>query len=416
MFNRNHNTPDKSGNNATQSLSQTISKMKAWAKTHKPQTIAIGAGTALVLCLTVAGIAWSAGAFEKTPTSAEPTAKTEAKAETADLVLNVTADTGWDENSTPAIAHITGNDVDFYHAVSPDAEGNKGASTVTLEEGDYTVSFVSPVNADGSAYEIYDTGKPVDVTVDADAEKAPSVDCPMTQIPADQVTDDMLQDIVDQTKDAVENGDETLKGDAGKDILDKLEGNVANNPNASDETKQEATDADKEVDVDSKPEATTPSGDNGNTGDKGNASNNGNSGSGAGNSGSNGNGSSASSKPSGGSSSQPSAPAHTHSWKDHTATKQVWVSNIVTVPDYETQQVFSHYLYVFSADGYSTTDINAVKAHSVELAKQGLSTNYSNVPQYTEQTVQVGSHTEDHGHYETQTYVDYQYCDCGATR
>ncbi|MGN8689517.1 hypothetical protein ACTND8_06385 [Atopobiaceae bacterium HCP3S3_F7] len=44
----------------------------------------------------------------------------------------------------------------------------------------------------------------------------------------------MLQDIIDQTKDAVENGDETLKGDAGTDILDKLEGNVAQNPNASD--------------------------------------------------------------------------------------------------------------------------------------------------------------------------------------
>ena len=414
MFNRNHNTPDKSGNNATQSLSQTISKMKAWAKTHKPQTIAIGAGTALILCLTVAGIAWSAGAFEKTPTSAEPTAKTEAKAETADLVLNVTADTGWDENSTPAIAHITGDDVDFYHAVSPDAEGNKGASTVTLEEGDYTVSFVSPVNADGSAYEIYDTGKPVDVTVDADAEKAPSVDCPMMQIPADQVTDDMLQDIVDQTKDAVENGDETLKGDAGKDILDKLEGNVANNPNASDETKQEATDADKEVDVDSKPEATTPSGDNGNTNDKGNA--NGNSGSNAGNSGSNDNGSSTSSKPSGGSSSQPSAPAHSHSWKDHTATKQVWVPNIVTVTDYADQQVAVGNTYIFAYDGFSTTDINTAKAHAKELLKAGLPDNYRTETVYETQRVPVGSHTEDHGHYETQTYVDYQYCDCGATR
>lgn len=385
-----------------------MEKATDWIKSHKPHTAAI---TIAIIAVVAVVIAAASGAF-----STADKKDSTAKAETADLVLNVTADTGWDENSTPAIAHITGDDVDFYHAVSPDAEGNKGASTVTLEEGDYTVSFVSPVNADGSAYEIYDTGKPVDVTVDADAEKAPSVDCPMTQIPADQVTDDMLQDIVDQTKDAVENGDETLKGDAGKDILDKLEGNVANNPNASDETKQEATDADKEVDVDSKPEATTPSGNNGNTGDKGNANNNGNSGSNAGNSGSNSNGSSASGGSSSGSSSKPSAPVHTHSWKDHTATKQVWVSNIVTVPDYETQQVFSHYLYVFSADGYSTTDINAVKAHSVELAKQGLSTNYSNVPQYTEQTVQVGSHTEDHGHYETQTYVDYQYCDCGATR
>lgn len=385
-----------------------MKKATDWIKSHKPHTAAI---TIAIIAVVAVVIAAASGAF-----STADKQNSTAKAETADLVLNVTADTGWDANSTPAIAHITSDEVDFYHAVSPYAEGNKGTSTVTLEEGDYTVDFISPVNSDGSAYELFDTGEAQTVTVDADATDTLSVTCEMTRIPADKVTDEMLKGIVDQTKDAVENGDETLKGDAGKDILDKLEGNVANNPNASDETKQEATDADKEVDMDSKPETTTPSGDNGNTSDKGNASNNGNGGSNAGNSGSNSNGSGTSSKPSGGSSSKPSAPAHSHSWKDHTATKQVWVPNIVTVPDYETQQVFSHYLYVFSADGYSTTDINAVKAHSVELAKQGLSTNYSNVPQYTEQTVQVGSHTEDHGHYETQTYVDYQYCDCGATR
>ena len=383
-----------------------MKKATDWIKSHKPHTAAIAIAIIAVVAVVIAA---ATGAF-----STADKQDSTAKAETADLVLNVTADTGWDANSTPAIAHITGDDVDFYHAVSPDAEGNKGASTVTLEEGDYTVSFVSPVNADGSAYEIYDTGKPVDVTVDADAEKAPSVDCPMMQIPADQVTDDMLQDIVDQTKDAVENGDETLKGDAGKDILDKLEGNVANNPNASDETKQEATDADKEVDVDSKPEATTPSGDNGNTNDKGNA--NGNSGSNAGNSGSNDNGSSTSSKPSGGSSSQPSAPAHSHSWKDHTATKQVWVPNIVTVTDYADQQVAVGNTYIFAYDGFSTTDINTAKAHAKELLKAGLPDNYRTETVYETQRVPVGSHTEDHGHYETQTYVDYQYCDCGATR
>lgn len=385
-----------------------MEKATDWIKSHKPHTAAIAIAIIAVVAVVIAAASGALSTADKQDSTA--------KAETADLVLNVTADTGWDANSTPAIAHITSDEVDFYHAVSPDADGNKGTSTVTLEEGDYTVDFISPVNSDGSAYELFDTGEAQTVTVDADATDTLSVTCEMTRIPADKVTDEMLKGIVDQTKDAVENGDETLKGDAGKDILDKLEGNVAENPNASDETKQEATDADKEVDVDSKPEATTPSGDNGNASDKGNANSNGNGGSSAGNSGSNGNGSSASGGSSSGSSSQPSAPAHSHSWKDHTATKQVWVPNIVTVPDYETQQVFSHYLYVFSADGYSTTDINAVKAHSVELAKQGLSTNYSNVPQYTEQTVQVGSHTEDHGHYETQTYVDYQYCDCGATR
>ena len=384
-----------------------MSKATEWIKGHKPHTAAMIVAAVAAICLAVAA---GCGAFSA---GSPQQGQDGGTAKTVDLTLNVTADAGWDENSTPAIAHIEGkdSDVDFYHAVTPDAEGNKGTSTVTLEEGDYTVSFVSPVNSDGSAYDIYDTGDPVDVTVDADAEEAPAVDCPMTQIPADQVTDEMLQDIIDQTKDAVENGDETLKGDAGKDILDKLEGNVSANPNATDETKQEATDADTEVDVNGTPEATTPSGTTDNSG----SASTGNSGTSTGNSGSSGSAGSGSSN-TGGSSSQPSQPAHQHVWKNHTATKQVWVSNMVTVPDYETQQVFSHYLYVFSADGYSTTDINVVKSHSVELAKQGLSTNYSNVPQYTEQKVQVGSHQEDHGHYETQSYTDYQYCDCGATR
>ena len=385
-----------------------MKKATDWIKSHKPHTAAIAIAIIAVVAVVIAA---ATGAF-----STADKQNSTAKAETADLVLNVTADTGWDANSTPAIAHITSDEVDFYHAVSPDADGNKGTSTVTLEEGDYTVDFISPVNSDGSAYELFDTGEAQTVTVDADATDTLSVTCEMTRIPADKVTDEMLKGIVDQTKDAVENGDETLKGDAGKDILDKLEGNVANNPNASDETKQEATDADKEVDVNGQPEATTPSGNNGDTSDKGNANSNGNGGSSAGNSGSNGNGSSASSKPSGGSSSQPSAPAHSHSWKDHTATKQVWVPNIVTVTDYADQKVAVGTQYIFAYDGFSTTDTKAAEEHGVELLRAGLPANYRTETVYETQRVPVGSHTEDHGHYETQTYVDYQYCDCGATR
>lgn len=385
-----------------------MEKATDWIKSHKPHTAAIAIAIIAVVAVVIAAASGALSTADKQDSTA--------KAETADLVLNVTADTGWDANSTPAIAHITSDEVDFYHAVSPDADGNKGTSTVTLEEGDYTVDFISPVNSDGSAYELFDTGEAQTVTVDADATDTLSVTCEMTRIPADKVTDEMLKGIVDQTKDAVENGDETLKGDTGKDILDKLEGNVAENPNASDETKQEATDADKEVDVDSKPEATTPSGDNGNTSDKGNANSNGNSGSNAGNSGSNGNGSSASGGSSSGSSNKPSAPAHTHSCKDHTATKQVWVPNIVTVTDYADQQVAVGTKYIFAYDGFSTTDINSAKAHAKELLKAGLPDNYRMETIYETQRVPVGSHTEDHGRYETQTYVDYQYCDCGATR
>ena len=374
-----------------------MEKAIEWVKSHKPHTAAI---VIVVVAVIAVSIAAASGAF----TQQDKTDTDEQK--TVDVTLSVTADHGWDENSTPAIAHIEGNDVDFYHAVTPDAEGNKGTSTVALAEGDYTVSFVSPVNSDGSAFDIYDTGAPVDITVDADAKTAPAVNCPMAQIPADKVTDDMLADIVNKTKDAIKKGDETLKGDAGTGILDKLDGNVAKNPNASDKTKQEATDADKDVDVNDKPAQTTPSAKNDD-----NKADNGNAGSQPSNAGSSNSGS-ASSKPS--QSSQPSKPAHTHTWVNHTATRHVWVSNWVDVPDYGTQQVVVGNTYIFS-DGYSTTDINAAKAHGRELAMAGKDCGYQTKPVYETQQVQTGSHKEDHGSYTTESYVDYVYCSsCGA--
>lgn len=377
-----------------------MEKAIEWVKNHKPHTAAIAIVVVAVIAVSIAA---ASGAF----TQQDKTDTDEQK--TVDVTLSVTADHGWDENSTPAIAHIEGNDVDFYHAVTPDADGNKGTSTVELAEGDYTVSFVSPVNSDGSAFDIYDTGAPVDITVDADAKTAPAVNCPMAQIPADKVTDDMLADIVDKTKDAIKKGDETLKGDAGTGILDKLDGNVAKNPNASDKTKQEATDADKDVDVNDKPAQTTPSAknddnkaDNGNAGSQ--SSNNGSSNSGSNNAGN-----------SGSSSSQPSKPAHTHTWVNHTATRNVWVSNWVDVPDYGTQKVAVGTKFIFAYDGYTTTDINDAEAHAVALIKQGLPENYRNETIYETQQVQTGSHKEDHGYNKTETYVDYVYCSsCGA--
>lgn len=377
--------------------------LSQWARSHKPQAAAIAA--AIVVAIVVA-IAVASGAFATSEQQPE-----QQESRTVDVTLSVTADHGWDENSTPAIAHIEGNDVDFYHAVTPDADGNKGTSTVELAEGDYTVSFVSPVNSDGSAFDIYDTGAPVDITVDADAKTAPAVNCPMAQIPADKVTDDMLADIVDKTKDAIKKGDETLKGDAGTGILDKLDGNVAKNPNASDKTKQEATDADKDVDVNDKPAQTTPSAKNDNNAKA--DSNAGSQPSNAGSSNSGSNNAGNSSKPS--QSSQPSKPAHTHTWVNHTATRQVWVSNWVDVPDYGTQQVAVGTKYIFAYDGYTTTDSNDAKWHSVALIKQGVPDNYRTETIYETQQVQTGSHKEDHGSYTTESYVDYVYCSsCGA--
>lgn len=374
-----------------------MGKAIEWVKNHKPHTAAIAIVVVAVIAVSIAA---ASGAFTQQDKATTDEQKT------VDVTLSVTADHGWDENSTPAIAHIEGNDVDFYHAVTPDADGNKGTSTVELAEGDYTVSFVSPVNSDGSAFDIYDTGAPVDITVDADAKTAPAVNCPMAQIPADKVTDDMLADIVDKTKDAIKKGDETLKGDAGTGILDKLDGNVAKNPNASDKTKQEATDADKDVDVNDKPAQTTPSAKNDNNAKADSNADSQPSSNGSSNTGS------ASSKPS--QSSQPSKPAHTHTWVNHTATRQVWVSNWVDVPDYGTQQVVVGKTFNFS-DGYSTADLNDAKAHARELAMAGKDSGYQVMPIYETQQVQTGSHKEDHGFYTTESYVDYVYCSsCGA--
>ena len=378
-----------------------MEKAIEWVKNHKPHTAAIAIVVVAVIAVSIAA---ASGAF----TQQDKTDTDEQK--TVDVTLNVTADHGWDENSTPAIAHIEGNDVDFYHAVTPDAEGNKGTSTVELAEGDYTVSFVSPVNSDGSAFDIYDTGAPVDITVDADAKTAPAVNCPMAQIPADKVTDDMLADIVNKTKDAIKKGDETLKGDAGTGILDKLDGNVAKNPNASDKTKQEATDAEKEVDVNKEPAQTTPSA------KTDNAKTDNNAGSQSSNN---------SSSNSGSASSKPSKPAHTHTWVNHTATRQVWVSNWVDVPDYETKTIYGGQLYTEQPDGtwlsngetywfYTDADFEAFKNLIVEKMKtEGYCGNYVN--RTKTEKVQVGSHKEDHGSYSTETYVDYVYCtSCGA--
>lgn len=109
---------------------------------------------------------------------------------------------------------------------------------------------------------------------------------------------------------------------------------------------------------------------------------------------------------------KPSQPAHQHSWKQHTAQK--WVSNMVTVPDYETQKVAVGTRYIFFYDGYTTTSDTNAENHAMELVLAGVDDGYRMETIYETKQVQVGSHQEDHGHNET--YIDYEYCDCGARR
>ena len=400
----------------------------------------------------ISGVITGCGSSKDTTAKAASTTKTEKssdpdKAQTEKKIngfeINVTVDNGWDSDSTPAILHVTSDTVDFCHAITPDAEGGKGSTTVSLANDTYTVEFISPLNHDGSAYEIFDMGTAQEITVEYGKDMV--IDCEMTQIPADKVTDEMIQDIVKKTQDAIAKGDDTLKGDAGKDTLDKLAENVQNSPNASEETKDMAESVKTETEVKA-PEAENQTenktennaaennnvqnnnSQNNNVQDNSNVNNNtvqnnnvqnnnaGNNNVQNNNSQNNNvqnNNTQAPAAPSTPAPvekpvEKPSAPVHTHSWADHTVTTQEWVSNIVTVPDYETQTT-----YVWVCNCGAVMDYANMDAHAMAHIEVGEPANGHEESRSTQ--VQVGSHTEDQGHYENKTTVDYRYCTgCGA--
>lgn len=405
----------------------------------------------------ISGVITGCGSSKDTTAKAASTTKTEKssdtdKAQTEEkkingFEINVTVDNGWDSDSTPAILHVTSDTVDFCHAITPDAEGGKGSTTVSLANDTYTVEFISPLNHDGSAYEIFDMGTAQEITVEYGKDMV--IDCEMTQIPADKVTDEMIQDIVKKTQDAIAKGDDTLKGDAGKDTLDKLAENVQNSPNASEETKDMAESVKTETEVKA-PEAENQTenktennaaennnvqnnnSQNNNVQDNSNANNNtvqnnnvqnNNAGNNnvqnnnvQNNNSQNNNVQNNTQAPAAPSTpapvekpvEKPSAPVHTHSWADHTVTTQEWIANIVTVPDYETQTTG---VWVCNCGAEL-----AYGSHSAHVENHVLNDEPANGHTETRTTqVQVGSHTEDQGHYENKTTVDYRYCTgCGA--
>ncbi len=391
------------------------------------------------------------GCGEKKASAKEPSTKAEQlsikdnkkkEIATDSVTINVLVDKGWDADSTPAILHIAAKDtedVEFYHAITPDAEGGKGSTTVTLAEGKYEVEFISPLNHDGSAYEIYDMGASQEITVEFGTDM--TVDCEMTQIPAEQVTDEMIQDIVTKTQAAVEKGDETLKGNAGKATLDKLASNVQNSPNASEKTKDMANTVKENTDTETKPEETvkteapaekaettenhqTEANTAANSTQNNTAQNNNTQNNAAVNNNTQNNTAvnnnqtttqpaapvqpTQPAQPSAPVVTEPAQPVHTHTWADHVVTTQEWVANIVTVPDYETQTTG-----VWVCNCGAVIPINEQEAHAIAHALADEPTNGYEKVETTQ--VQVGSHTEDQGHYETKTSVDYRYCTgCGA--
>lgn len=398
-----------------------MNKIKEWVETHKKQTIAIAIALVLIIGGTVTVVAMNAGNKTEVVTETPkptPTAKpTPTPKETIidEIKLNVTSlDEKWTAESSPAIIHIKGTnddtkETDFYHAISYGKEEPK----ISLVSGEYELTVVSPINADGSIHVLANANKDTDNDGKNDAlafdssdyanakseEEQLLVEIIIEQIPADQVTDEMMKEVAQNIKTAIKNGDDTLKGDNGKQILDTANTNINANEHISEETKESTkeTTESAQSETESQPTPTvTPNPDNtdntGGNNDSGNNSNNNNNGSN-------------NNKPS---EKEPVWVAEQGHYEN--ITEQVWVENWVTVvvtPEYTTQVTDYNTILetwmVFAHDGYRTTDIDDAKAHSRELILADHPSNFWYEYKYAVNTVTYPAVTEqqDQGSYQT---------------
>ena len=324
----------------------------------KKKAVLAGLGGLLAIALIGGGV-WYAASMRAEPKEPTPIEQNE-KQEQQVIQLGAKAD-GWVKGeSSPVIAHIVNKDekVDYYHAY----DANEPHALDVPAEGEYEVSFISPVDKDGSTYEVPKTAK-----VKAEAEDEDGKDTgdelpfEFKPIAADKADADALNAIVKSVGDAVKKGDETLTGANGTKVIELVKENAKANPNADkDKVDEEGQKAEEGVTDEpsggnagaSKPETggnSTSSGNGGSTGS---------------------NGGSGSSNNGGG-----SKPQHTHNWVPqttvvhhdaqyqtihHDAVYGTRVTCNQCHADLTNQDVFAHFEESFlnggSCESYSTVD------------------------------------------------------------
>lgn len=355
--------------------------------------VGLGVGCALIVVGIGAGIAVASQtpmpiAVDAAQTAADGPRKQEAAIE---------VDLGdWDAaSSTPLIAHITGGGVDFYTALD-----EEGKAHIELAPGDYEVEFVPGIGADGSLLKV--PGKQKLVLRDSGGSLSASA----SKADAADVSKEELSAVMEQIAAAVKNGDGSLKGEAGKKLLETAKANAAANPNMDDAAKADAeakaAEGEKAADESAKDESAA-------------ASFNGAAGATAQPSAPSGSGSSASDSggPSTGASSASSQSAHTHKWV--AVTSQQWHSNPVTTqvwvqdsPAWDEKQVETHYFCNICGDvGKDRRHWTLGDGHSLSARDVVVGTIHHDATGHYE------SHTEDQGWYETIT-TGYQCSGCGA--
>lgn len=277
----------------------------------RKQVCAAGAG---ILCaaLLIGGGGYAITHADWTGKANVPAVSQSKDDEEQDMVLSleVKAD-GWDtETSTPVIAHIEDEDgkVDFYTAIA----ANKQVTVKVGESGTYTVTFISPVNADGSIYKV-----PSKKVTAGKADKTVATGVTFDKVDADKVTKDDLTAIAKDVAEAVKKGDSTLTGDKGAEVVKKFEDNIKKNPNADTDAVEKETEKAQESAKEEKSDAKTPETSDSKKSDSSSKKDEGKSdskpsGGNSSNSGSNSN--------SGSSSKKDDTPAHQHNWVAQTKT------------------------------------------------------------------------------------------------
>lgn len=365
--------------------------------------VAIGATLALVVAGLGLGGAWATGAFApkseitKIEVDSDGGKKqvSEKTDQTVDWAVKIEAE-GVTAESSPLISHYVCTDgadegVEFYHATSA-SDAIEGKDSVQLTEGTWEITAIPIINADGSITTPAGGGEQA---VSGDHKSSGSTEFTGETKPAENVTQDDIDKVLDKVNEAVSKGDGTLTGDAGKDVVNKVTDNASKVPAADKEKVEEKKDAATDSAVkaeDKKADAAKPSTGSGSAPSK------------------------SDSKPSSGSSSKPS---HEHTWQAQYRSEPVYETRTRTVVDQDAwdEQVCIGSHIVFS-DGAVFYDAAAAANYQESKAMAGTPVSYYTVDDYKTVHHEAVTHQET---YQVQTgtkqvLTGYRCSGCGATK
>ena len=268
----------------------------------KRKAVMAGLGGLLAIALIGGGV-WYAASQKPEPKEPTPIEQTE-KQEQQVIQLGAKAD-GWVKGeSSPVIAHIVNKEekVDYYHAY----DANEPHALDVPAEGEYEVSFISPVDKDGSTYEVPKTAKVKSKVEEKDGKDAgDELPFEFKPIAPDKADADALNAIVKSVGDAVKKGDGTLTGANGTKVIGLVKENAKANPNADKDKVDEESQKSEEDNTEGAGNAKPDNGGGDDTTNAGGGSGTQNQGGGGSSSGGSGNGGDS---------------EHTHNWVSQTTT------------------------------------------------------------------------------------------------